>query len=645
MTKRIDPRYTEHLFRPIYEINTAATWAAGAVATPITSAVGSSISSLSIPLGISAGMACVAGYYGKKALPLLKRQMALTVNRKEFIKTSELRKKNLLTPRFTGKLKQDPRNVYMGKGYIWGPEHAQRAYQVLDMDSTLSDVQLPFFLKPLVKMMARETEELGGSPWIHGMGDQKPISILENTLFGHTFIAGNVGTGKTTLLRLMSVNALHMGNVLIVLDPKNDEDWKETIKKEMEYMGIGDQFYHIHPSRPHKSARIALLSNYTRITEIANRIAPLMGGQGSGKSFQDFAYGIIVHAARGLRYLNEPIRLTSLQKIIASDRRGLAMRVISRYYDETLGAGWQGRLSATLDKINPDRLSAMAGYYLDVLSKEHPEKAVDGMIELALHDEGHYTKMVVSLRPVFTALTAEPLDELLSVIDTDDVDDERPVVDLAAVMDKGGCIYISLDSLTDAQSAGFISRLIMAELAAAAGDRYNNSTGTPRRVTIANDEVHASIENNDSILNLAAQGRAAQIQMILATQTVSDLESKTDPATAKRFLGLCNNFISMRSTDPTTQEYMSEQFSTTSISQSQAQVASGSSTSTSILEFNASFGERLMKTREDMFPKELLGQLPVLQYVARLADGRRLKMKLDVLINDDKEGEKAPWVH
>ena len=77
--------------------------------------------------------------------------------------------------------------------------------------------------------------------------------------------------------------------------------------------------------------------------------------------------------------------------------------------------------------------------------------------------------------------------------------------------------------------------------------------------------------------------------------------------------------------------------------QVQAQVGTGSSTGHSMLEFSSSYGERLMKTRENSFPEELLGQLPILQYVARLADGRRLKMRLPILTNDEPEQSRAPW--
>jgi conjugal transfer pilus assembly protein TraD len=635
---------SEHIFRPIYELNMSTTWLAGAIATPLVSSVGISPAGFTTSTTMAASMLAVSGYYAWSSYPLIKRQMKLSINKKTFMNTSTLRVKNQLAMRMKGR-GEDKREVFIGNGFEWGAEHAQRAYQVMDMDSGMTEVQLPFFLRPIVKLKNKETKKLGGSPWIHGMGDEVPQSIVEDTLYGHSFIAGNVGTGKTTLLRLMSINALHLGNVLLILDPKNDRDWKESILKEMAYLGIEKNFYHIHPSAPSKSARIPLLKHYTRITEISDRVAPLMGSSdGSGRSFQDFASGIIYHTANALRYLDEPIRLTKIQQVISSDRRGLAMRVMRKYYDQTVGEGWEVNLQSVLEKISPDKLTALSIYYNDNLKQRKQLAVVDGMIEFALHDEAHYAKMVVTLRPVLTMLTAEPLNELLSPVDDPRIDDPRPIVDMKAVIEKGGCIYISLDSLTDQKSAGFIARLILAELAAVAGERYNTNDTQARRVTICNDEVHASLENNDALLNILAQGRAAQMQMILATQTVSDLEAKSDKATANRFLGLCNNFISMRTTDPVTQEYVALQFSKTSIAQVQAQSGTGNSTSESMLAFSSSYGERLMKTREDMFPQELLGQLPILQYVARLADGRRLKMRLPILVNDDKPGEKAPWL-
>lgn len=657
-TKKIDPLYSEHLFRPVFELSTSVAWAFGAIATPVISFLYSGGTALMMALGITVFMLVVAGVYLKQAIPLLKRQIRLTSNKKVEIKSSKLRRKNQLAERNSEdpkEQKKDKGKVYIGDGFVWGPEHANRAYQVMDMSTDFSQVEIPFILKPVVKAMAKETEELGGAPWIHGMGDEKPQMIHGENWYGHTCITGNVGTGKTTLLKLMSINSLHLGNMLLVFDPKNDHDWKDAIQQELEYLGKGDKFYHVHPSSPSTSVRIPLLSNYTRLTEVAARIAPLMGGEGSGKAFQDFAYGAIYSATLGLDYLGEPVRLTTIGKVINSDRRGLALRVLDKFFSRLMGPEYRSKLAEELKEISTDLLEGLAEYYLaherEFPNKTHDgevmgsteRKAVEAMITFGLHNDAHYEKMVATLKPVFIALTADPLDELFSPIHNDNIDDPREIIDLAEVMETGGCLYVSLDSMTDGTTASFLSRLLLAEACAVAGDRYNQKDKDPLRVTVANDEVHASIENNDALFNMMAQGRAASIEMLLATQTISDIAAKTDQASADRFLGLCNNFISMRTTDPKTQEYVSAQFAKASVAQQQVRTGTMRDTDKSSLGFSSGYQETLMKTREEAFPPSLLGDLPKLQYVARLADGKKLKMRLPFVTNDDKDGEVAPW--
>lgn len=641
--RKSDPTYTENLFRPVFELNTVGSWIAGGIATPILSSLytGTSILGTSMTLGL--GMIGFGTYQGFKTIPLLKRQLSLTTNKKVFYSAQKLRKVNKLQERMEGK--PNDNRTFFGNGFQWGAEHANRAYQVMDMDTDMSQVTLPFFLKPVAKALSSDTEDLGGKPWIHGMGDEKPLMIKNTNWFGHTIIGGNVGTGKTTLLRLMSLNALHLGNVLVVCDPKNDEDWKNTIHQELQYMGMGDRFFHLHPAHPSSSVRIPLLSNFTRFTEIADRVAPLMGASGDGKAFQDFAYDIIFKIAEGLDYLKEPIRLTKIQTIVTSSRRTFAERVLSKYYDNVVGEDWREKLQKEFERLaGPERLEGMAAYYQHNLIDKYPQKVVDNMITFSLHEQAHYSKMVTSLIPILTRLTASPFDELFSVVEDADSDDPRTVVDLDDVMERGGCIYISLDSLTDGTTAADVSKIVLAEIAAIAGRRYNNGDKTPRRVTVANDEVHASIQGNDALLNMLAQGRAAQMEMILATQTVSDLEAKTDAATAKRFLGLCNNFVTMRTTDPATQEYAAEQFSKVSVSENQVRTGTFTDTASSLMSFSSGFQETLSKSREYAFPPNLFGDLPILQFVARLADGKRLKMRLPIIVNDEDDDTVAEWL-
>lgn len=653
MGKRIDPSFTEDLFRPIYELKICSVWAAGAIITPFTGIASIGIAGVGVSTVTASVMAAWSMYWGAKALPRVKKHIRLHINAKTFIDERQLRKLHQLPERAKGNPKAK-RRLYLGDGFVWGNEHANRAYQVMDFDSAKSDVKIPLLLRLPLRKRREVTSELGGSPWVQGIGDEVKQYTREESLYGHGIIFGNVGTGKTTLLKLLTVGLLHLGNVLLVLDPKNDHDWRKTIIKEMSYLGMKDRFFHVQPSTPSKSARFPMLKRYSRVSEIADRVAPLMGGEGSSKGFQDFAYSIIYSASLALEYLEEQITLVNIQQALTADGRyRLASSVFEKYYEEKEGSNWKSKLQASLDQHGAGRLEQMANYYYAVMKDEHGRHdACEKVWELSSHDEAHYVKMIVTLRPVLNALTAAPMDDIFSPLDDwADLDkitkDNRPIIDIDDLLEHGGCVYVSLDSLSDSQTAGFLSRLLMAECAAAAGRRYNSAdmdTSKMRRVSVLNDEVQASIENNDSMLNLLAMGRQSMFQLILATQTRSDVISKmSNPAAADRFLGLTNNFFTMRSTDPATQEYAALQFNKTSITTLQSQSSQNTDTENTILGFTSSTGIRAMKAREDAFPEALIGDLPILQYICKLADGRKLKMRLPVFIHKERD-RIAPWI-
>lgn len=646
---KTDARYTENLFRPIYEVQTAAVWAAGAIATPF---VGFYNFQPGWPttFTIAGTMAAASVYFLSTSIPMLKQQMKLKLNKKEFMDVTNLRVENSVTKRASKESWSDDRRVFMGYGFEWGSEHANRAYQVLNMDSQLSDIKVPFPFNLVSDKSAKETEELGGKPFIHALGTESKITAVEDTFYAHTLITGAIGSGKTTLSRLLSLNALHLGageqsRVLVIIDPKNDIAWKESVRQEMQYLGMEERFYTLHPAKQTSSARIPLLKNYVRVTEIADRIAPLMGTSGGSKTFEDFAYEQLAFIAQGMEYIGDPIRLTTIRKALNTGKVEFCERVLRVFFERTVGSDYEDKiqLKSAISKGDVEPVIYLAQYYKANMRSEHENQAIEGILQFLEHPPEHFIKMITSLRPVLTALTTKPMDDLFSAIFDPESEDKRPIVDLEDIMEKGGCLYISLDSMTDNKTAGFLARLLMAEIAAVSGRRYNNEDVDAPRVAVFLDEAHTALENNDSLLNLLAVGRASSIELYLATQTIADLEAKTDEATAKRVLGLCNNFISFRTTDPTTQEYVAAQFSKTSVTQIQVQSQSGASSKESLFSFSATHGERAQKTFEDSFPPQLMGDLPKLQYIARMADGRKLKMRLPIIINR-KPGERAPWL-
>jgi len=642
-------RYTEYLFRPIYEIQTATWWGIGAFSTLLTGGAATQ-SSWTVTLTVAGILVAGSCFYTVKSLPLLKRQKNLIYNKKLFMDAQELRRINQVRERATKTNFKDPRRNLLGYGFEWGAEHANRAYQVVNLETDLSGIRMPFPFNLFNKHLEEETEELGGRPFIHGMGDEEMITAVEDTFFGHTLIAGAIGTGKTTLLKLLSLNALHMSvgaqnKVCIIIDPKNDSEWRRSVKQEMDHLGMGEHFYFLHPAKQSESCRIPLLKNYVRITEIADRIAPLMGTSGGSKTFEDFAFEQITFVAQGLEYMGRPIRLTTVRDAMNVGKIQFCEDVLRTFFLRTLGPDWEVliKLKDATSKGDIEPVAYLAHYYKTHMREKHKLQAMEGIIQFLEHPAEHFIKMITSLRPVLTALTTKPMDDLFSVVDDVMSDDPRPIVDLENLMETGGCVYISLDSMTDSKTAGFIARLLMSEIAAVSGRRYNNEDTQAPRASIFVDEAHAALENNEAVLNLLSMGRSSSLELYLATQTVSDIEAKTDEATAKRILGLCNNFISMRTTDTVTQEYVAAQFSKTAVTQVQVQSMSGASTNESLFTFQSTSGERAQKTMEDSFPPTLMGDLPKLQYIARLADGRKLKMRLPIIINKDN-GARASWL-
>src|SRR5690606_34458939 len=230
--------YTEYLFRPIYEIQTATWWGIGAFSTLLTGGAATQ-SSWTVTLTVAGILVAGSGVYTVESGPVLKRKKNLIYYKKLCVDGQARRRINQVRERANKTNFKDPRRNLLGYGFEWGAEHANRAYQVVNLETDLSGIRMPFPFNLFNKHLEEETEELGGRPFIHGMGDEEMITAVEDTFFGHTLIAGAIGTGKTTLLKLLSLNALHMSvgaqnKVCIIIDPKNDSEWRRSVKQEMD---------------------------------------------------------------------------------------------------------------------------------------------------------------------------------------------------------------------------------------------------------------------------------------------------------------------------------------------------------------------------------------------------------------------------
>lgn len=629
---RSDPKYHENLFRPITELKSSYSYTAAAVWLSFQQ--GYSIAGgINVLHGLSLLATGCAARKMIQAYPMLKKQYSLYNNKMVVIPIEKLRKINI-------KPNADEKLISIGEGFEWGAEHANRAHQIDDMSSTLGEVKVPVLLKLVKAFKANNTKKLGGKPWIHGLGESLPMMANEEAFYGHTFICGNVGTGKTTLFKLLSLGMMHIAKsknektLLIIIDPKNDSDWRGSLSRECKEMNL--PFHYFNPSRPSESVKIDPLKNYSRITDIPDRLAGLLSSEQGSNAFIDFGYESIFKVVSAMEYVNERPRITTIKNYLTEHKADLLYKALSKYYETQFGMAWKQdnwahMIKSTGSKSNAKELEVMVSYYSAIMRQENQCDALEGILTLNTHNQEHYQKMVTSLLPLFSNLTAEPLNELLSPVDDLSLRDKRKIVDTKSLSDTGGVLYIATGSMSDAKTSSNLAKLLLSDITANAGATYDHQDGKGLRVSLFVDEAHAVLGGNDSIINLLAQGRAANYQVFLSTQTIADVEAKTDSATKDRILGLCNNFFSMRVTDMSTQEYVSNQLGLKSITNQQITVNHSSGTEGNISEFSGGYAERLNQVKDSAFPPHLLGQLPKLEYMCRLSDGRISKGKIPVV--------------
>jgi hypothetical protein len=237
------------------------------------------------------------------------------------------------------------------------------------------------------------------------------------------------------------------------------------------------------------------------------------------------------------------------------------------------------------------------------------------------------SKMIASLMPILNMLTSADLGPLLSP-DAADTRDTRRLTSMAECIERAQVVYLGLDALSDSMVGGAIGSILVADLAAVAGDRYNSGVNlTPVNVFI--DEAAEVV--NDPFIQLLNKGRGAGLRLTVATQTFADFAARTgSEAKARQVLGNINNLVALRVLDAETQQYVTDSLPKTRLKS--MLLTQGSTTdSRNPLLYTGNVGERLGEEEGDLFPPALLGQLPNLHYLAVLAGGRIVKGRLPIL--------------
>ena len=490
------------------------------------------------------------------------------------------------------------KNLWIGRGFEWTPAHAQALYELAA--TPVKPVIVPKRIRKALSL----PDPLGagdiGSPIIHGIGATEEDDIVRplSSLGGGTLIVGTTQAGKGVMLTSLVTQSILRGEPVIVIDPKSSKRLRNAVWKAAEIAGRPAPL-EFHPAFPETGVRLDPLGAWTRPTELATRIAAVMPPD-SG-AFGNFAWMAVNVAVEGLFYVTERRNICP-----PAANAGIELTAAVALWEETVGKKDEGDANAV----------------------------VGGLIAVFRHNREHYAKITASLQPVLSMLTGGTLAKSFSP-DPFDPDDERPIVTVERVVEGGDILYLGLDALPDSTVAGALGSIILADLTAYAGKRYNRGeSGTDvKSVSLFVDETANVI--NGPMIELLNKGLEAGIRVTAAMQTVSDLAARLgSDSRARMALGNFNNLIALRSKDRLTQEFICETFGKTTVWSTSASLSS-SADGSPVPDFRASVTRSIQGRRDEVVPPDVLGRLPNTEFFASVSGGRLYKGRIPILLSDD----------
>ncbi|HNP34342.1 MAG TPA: type IV conjugative transfer system coupling protein TraD [Woeseiaceae bacterium] len=612
------PHPIEALLRPPIELYTAAVALAGVVvciAVPDT---------LLLPAAVAQGLAAALA-----VLSICRAYQGFTILRYQY----RLRR----TPSYrlpNTELPVSDQRLFLGRGFRWSQRHAQRLRDALRPSADR------YRRRPALSRLLKRSppNEGGGLPALHGVAlkDQAVWMNLADRV-GHTLVLGTTRVGKTRLAELMIAQDIHRGEVVIVFDPKGDADLMRRVYVEARRAGRADQFYLFHLGYPAVSARYNAIGNFSRITEVASRIANQLPREGNSAAFREFAWRFVNIIARALVALGRRPDYTQVRRYI-NDIEPLyteyAEAVLARQGDEHWQAAVAKKQSAIKEGSLPPAFRGRAHRTVALYRylQEHPidDGVLEGLISAIKYDRSYFDKIVSSVGPLMEKLTTGTVAALIAP-DYFDANDERPIFEWLDVVQAGGIVYVGLDALTDATVAAAVGNSMFADLVSVAGHLYkqqNWGEGSPPTISLHADEFNELC--GDEFIPLLNKAGGAGFQVTAYTQTWSDVEARFGSrAKAGQVAGNFNTLIMMRVKDLVTARLLTDQLRSVEVlSLMNVSGVDDSSNPETRVDFTSKNEDRISVVEVPMVTPAELVRLPKGHAFALLHGGELWKLRL-----------------
>ena len=568
-------------------------------------------------------------------------------------------------PRYRLHLKKIPLSRYklfLGRGFLWTQQHTQRLRDTLRPDVQhyvlpskayrwARCMEVSWESTPLLSILARILRSpnrwnpvaplplLGGNPALHAVGIHEQDVWMElDERVGHTLVLGTTRVGKTRLAELLIAQDIRRGDVVIVFDPKGDAGLLKRVYMEAKRCGREQDFLMFHLGYPEASARYNAIGNFSRITEVATRIANQLPREGNSAAFKEFAWRFVNIIARALVALDERPDYDKVRRYI-NDIEPLFIRYAKRVLLHQGKDGWQDELAEmTASAKGRNVPHAMRGRQPEAIAlmlylqaSDLYEPVLDGLMSAFKYDRTYFDKIVSSVGPLLEKLTTGKIAELLSP-NLDNEDDERPMLEWLEVVRNKGIVYVGLDALSDTTVASAVGNSMFADLVSVAGHIYkhgiSDGQGDVPTISLHADEFSELI--GDEFVPLLNKAGGAGFQVTAYTQTWSDVEARLgNRAKAGQVAGNFNTMIMLRVKELATARMLTDQLPNVDVlTLMSVSGVDDSSDPGSGVDFRSRNEDRISVSEVTLLTVSELVTLPEGQAFAMLSGGQLWKLRM-----------------
>ncbi|MCS3404355.1 type IV conjugative transfer system coupling protein TraD [Pantoea sp. B566] len=575
------------------------------------------------------------------------------------------------------------RHLFLGKGFQWSPRHTQRLMEARRPECEIYvqpsvmyrlarelEKKMEYSLPWLCRMTSadsalnpfRPLPPVGGSSVYHGV-EPDEVNVMSDLgeRVGHMLVMGTTRVGKTRLAELLITQDIRRRNaagefeVVIVFDPKGDADLLRRMYAESHRAGRQDNFWVFHLGWPDISARYNAVGRFSRISEVASRVAGQLSGEGNSAAFREFAWRFVNIITRALVALGQRPDYSLILRYVTN-----IGELYETYVDNLLSekapelvASMQAKIALPLadrdlprhlqGRDNGKKIWASEQVLGSPEGKKLWDPVLDGLRSAVQYDRTYFDKIVASLLPLLEKLTTGKTAALLAP-DYNDLSDPRPILDWHNIIKSRGVVYVGLDALSDPVVAAAVGNSMFADLVSEGGHIYKFGLGDEgeKKAGKAVINLHCDEFNElmgDEFIPLINKGGGAGFQVTAYTQTLSDIEARIgNAAKASQVIGNFNSLVMLRVREKNTAMLMTDQLPEVGVYQ---KTLTSGVTDVSRpgegTDFNSNVNDQVTLVKVPMISPSDIINLPKGQAFALLEGGRLWKIRMPLPVSDDND--------